>query len=423
MKSSFRPCLLAAALAAAWPAPAPAQVSPHRSHVPIAGGVAQDLADNYLRDRLSQAETSAELERLFADLAKHPEQHGIKPEDQPKLRQALEKAGDRPEKALEDPEFRRLLIEAAEKHKGNIQAGPEEMRRWEDLVNRYTSPSDRHPPEATRPDSQGPKPSDPGGASRQGDKLPEGPKPVPPTPPVAPPTSSPPPRDRAGNEQPPELADDWVPSFLADSPTFRELLLDLNRLQASPSGDTGGDWDRWGQRFADLGKRFPSVSWPKFDFPSRREPPVSEEAVVPGRTEGVGAAGRVVLLVAAVLAALLGWGLLRRQGLGLLRPAAASAWRLGPWPVRPEAVSTRDELVRAFEYLALLLLGPVARNRNHRDIAADLVAADATRRGAAERLAALYEQARYAPPDEALPDAELAAARADLSRLAGVAVA
>jgi len=112
----------------------------------------------------------------------------------------------------------------------------------------------------------------------------------------------------------------------------------------------------------------------------------------------------------------------RRPGLVLLR-RGDDGWRLGPWPVRPEAVRTRDELVRAFEYLALLLLGPAARTRNHEEIAAGLGEQDVSRRAAAERLAGLYEQARYAPPDEVLPDTDLAAARADLSLLAGVAAA
>src|SRR5262249_30438078 len=39
------------------------------------------------------------------------------------------------------------------------------------------------------------------------------------------------------------------------------------------------------------------------------------------------------------------------------RAEQAGTWRLGPWPVRPAAVRTRGELVRAFEYLALLVLG------------------------------------------------------------------
>ena len=47
----------------------------------------------------------------------------------------------------------------------------------------------------------------------------------------------------------------------------------------------------------------------------------------------------------------------------------------------------------------------------------------ARQQAAAERLARLYEQAKYAPPEEPLTEAELADARGDLSYLAGVAAA
>ena len=106
--------------------------------------------------------------------------------------------------------------------------------------------------------------------------------------------------------------------------------------------------------------------------------------------------------------------------------ANGDGWKLGPWPVRPQAVATRRELVSAFEYLAQLCLGPVALACNHLDLAARLGAREGTdveKRRAANHLAELYEQARYAPPDEALPPEELAAARRDLCLLAGVAAA
>ncbi len=103
--------------------------------------------------------------------------------------------------------------------------------------------------------------------------------------------------------------------------------------------------------------------------------------------------------------------------------ANGDGWRLGPWPVRPESVATRAELVSAFEYLAVLCLGQVALACNHLDLAARLGAREGTdfeKQRAAENLAGLYEQARYAPPDEALRPEELAAARRDLCLLAGV---
>jgi hypothetical protein len=83
-------------------------------------------------------------------------------------------------------------------------------------------------------------------------------------------------------------------------------------------------------------------------------------------------------------------------------------------------------LIRAFEYLSLLLLGPDARSQNHRTIAAQLggpADEDAARHRAAQDLAAVYEQARYAPAAEPLSTAALASARRDLCFLAGVASA
>jgi len=124
--------------------------------------------------------------------------------------------------------------------------------------------------------------------------------------------------------------------------------------------------------------------------------------------------------------------------------AADQGWHLGPWPVDPAAVDTREDLVRAFEYLSVLSLGPDARNWNHRAIAERLRDRDAlsvghamvrdTGRGDSAgavdtslavvyELTDLYERARYAPPSDLLPDEELAVARRDLCLLAGVSAA
>jgi hypothetical protein len=113
-----------------------------------------------------------------------------------------------------------------------------------------------------------------------------------------------------------------------------------------------------------------------------------------------------------------------RSWINQSRGKRARSWRPGPWPVRPNQVQTRGELVRAFEYLAFLLLGLAARPRNHIDLADRLAGQDtAQRRAAADRLARLYERARYAPESDTLPDAELLTARQDLAFLAGVAAA
>src|SRR5262249_17453220 len=72
-------------------------------------------------------------------------------------------------------------------------------------------------------------------------------------------------------------------------------------------------------------------------------------------------------------------------------------------------------------YLSLLRCGYPARVWNHLTIASQLGGKTDDRRQAARQLAALYEQARYAPEDEPLPAEALAAARRDLCFLAGVA--
>jgi hypothetical protein len=118
-----------------------------------------------------------------------------------------------------------------------------------------------------------------------------------------------------------------------------------------------------------------------------------------------------------------------KKGFGSNGQAGSGAegeWRLGSWPVRPDSVSTRQDVIRAFEYLALLCFGPAAAVCHHRQLAERLAGQDSTnpsRRQAAEMLAWLYEQARYAPDDETLSPEQLSDARHALSSLAGVTTA
>ena len=104
----------------------------------------------------------------------------------------------------------------------------------------------------------------------------------------------------------------------------------------------------------------------------------------------------------------------------------AEPWRLGSWPVSPSAVATRQDVIRAFEYLALLCLGSAAGTCHHRELAERLAEQDSSnpaRRQAAEMLACFYEQARYAPAGESLSQEELTDARHALCYLAGVTAA
>src|SRR5207253_10932011 len=131
--------------------------------------------------------------------------------------------------------------------------------------------------------------------------------------------------------------------------------------------------------------------------------------------------GMLVVAMVGVLA----WKLMSyRQG---LQDAGGNPWNLGAWPVHPSAIRTRADLVKAFEYLAVLLLGPQARTHHHLDLAEELgkeaTGEDPRRSEAARSLAYLYEIARYTPDDETLPPDELATARRELSFLAGAAAA
>jgi hypothetical protein len=145
-------------------------------------------------------------------------------------------------------------------------------------------------------------------------------------------------------------------------------------------------------------------------------------SVAPGDLKGASAIEGGLTLLLIVL------------GVAGLGTAVAVAWRylgprplianvpatlLGPWPVDPARIASRRQLIQAFEYLALTLLGPTARSTNHRDIA-DNLGATPEREQAADELAALYEQARYDPlaGEPALPSLE--AARRDLCLLAGL---
>src|SRR5262249_26264590 len=117
------------------------------------------------------------------------------------------------------------------------------------------------------------------------------------------------------------------------------------------------------------GLHLPSVRWsmPRLGNPMPSVSLGSSARGVRASAPDGGAWQILVWLGALVLAGVVLWKLRNARG----RDAAAGGvgWRLGPWPVNPSAVRTREELVRAFDYLSLLLLGSDARHWNHRQIA------------------------------------------------------
>jgi hypothetical protein len=199
--------------------------------------------------------------------------------------------------------------------------------------------------------------------------------------------------------------------------------LPLNRLWP----EKGVSWPR-----SLTPQSLPKWRWPQAGGRSGRPIPRSIPQPVPStiiqsdRWRSLG-----MLAIFAGLALLL-WKVLRRGSAGG-PDQRTSVWKLGPWPVDPAGVRTREELIRAFEYLSVLRLGPAARHWHHLAIAFGLGGSAshtaplsgwgdplAQRRQAAEELASLYEQARYAPPGDALSESALATARRNLCLLAGV---
>ena len=117
--------------------------------------------------------------------------------------------------------------------------------------------------------------------------------------------------------------------------------------------------------------------------------------------------------------AMAAWQLLR-WARGQRRATVDARVQLGPWPVRPEAIRTRSELILAFDYLALLTLGPDVRSWNHHAVAARWREQAPALAASAQVLETLYEQARYTEHADSLSDAERDQARRALVQLAEV---
>jgi hypothetical protein len=93
------------------------------------------------------------------------------------------------------------------------------------------------------------------------------------------------------------------------------------------------------------------------------------------------------------------------------------------WPVDPLQVNSREDVVKAFEFLSISKCGDAAVNWHHLQIAGRMGLNEPDHRDAANRLARLYEKARYAPANELFDELDIAEARARFSQLAGAPIA
>lgn len=161
-------------------------------------------------------------------------------------------------------------------------------------------------------------------------------------------------------------------------------------------------------------------------------PPISAPPTVPS-WQGFGSGPNlstnngspVVLWIAlAVLGCLIAWKLPEwrkhiQSNQGQLKESG-----IPDWTVQPGRIRTRGELIRAFEQVSELCLGPDARTCSHKELADRLGGNSQNRRKAADDLAWLYEQVRYMPEladsEEPLLEADQQTARQALCLLAGV---
>jgi hypothetical protein len=272
-----------------------------------------------------------------------------------------------------------------------------------------------------------------------------GPVPLPGHPPPALP---PPPKHPAAppNPDPEAPALDWLKRLmeraeeskvgdrLRDSPAWHDALLSLRTsLHQAPQSPDGWGLDKLTGRLLSPDKlplpdartlqhlgnlKPPNLPHWKLPLPSLANPglgPVSAPALPTAAALGTVA----VWLVLVALVAVLLWQASRWLKATGQRNRAAEAG-LGPWPIAPDRIATRAELVRAFDYLALLVFGTPARAWHHHAVARALAERSAPLADAAGQAAALYEWARYTEGDEALPADRRDRARRALAQLAGM---
>jgi hypothetical protein len=219
--------------------------------------------------------------------------------------------------------------------------------------------------------------------------------------------------------------------WLRESPAFQKAIVDLHSSVRMPDVKPNA----WGldrllkldrlpmpdattlERLGRFKPNLPNINPPSLPSISRPSlPPVSAPALPSAANLGTLA----TWLLCLALVALVAWQASRWINLPG-RSARVSAVDIGPWPVDPNNVSTRAELVQAVDYLALLVLGTKARTWHHRAIAEAIAKRAAGLSDVAVRLAALYEQARYTDGVETLAANDRDHARQALAQLVGMA--
>jgi hypothetical protein len=218
---------------------------------------------------------------------------------------------------------------------------------------------------------------------------------------------------------------DRLAAPLRDSPALRKLAEDLaGAIRNGRPGAEGIDaqLSRWQERWESFRGWLPT-DWPDLNLrglsaSELRLPSLDFEGVSPLRNAApvLGTIADFLPALAVLAVVLVALAVLRTMRARRTEMESLAA-ALGPWPVAPSAVGSRAQLIRAFDYLAQLRLGPRAKAWHHR-IVANRLPRDPSEQPPAQSLADLYEWARYAPETAEPSAAALAAAREQLSQLA-----
>jgi hypothetical protein len=417
-------------------ASAPKDGGTKESHIPVPfHGPPNGRFEDFLKGRVEDAREHADTQEAWRDLLKSLKKQY--PDDLEALKQKGVLDGSSGPPDLDDPVIRELLGRWLEKNRREQSTPPEgdgqpagsaskEMvEALERLLKDAPKGGGVMPPSSMRPPPIGASGSAPQ-VNPQRELNPS--QSVQPPPAISAPSI----RQEKLREELGKFVEKMRDSSLGESPTLRQIGRELNcPILRQDAGEGDGILDKLPRlrEYIPFKGLFSPDRLPSFGKPSWSGPripaatvPTTSGMQMPGEGTVIG----LVWIALAFVVAVLLWKLLR----GVRTPQTAlqqTQWQLGPWPIHPAEVATRQDLIRAFEYLSLFLLGPAARAWNHVEIAGKLGASDdlaaTQRRNAASQLAALYEQARYAPPHEPLPEDHLCDARRNLCLLAGVAAA
>ena len=213
----------------------------------------------------------------------------------------------------------------------------------------------------------------------------------------------------------------------ASGRSFWEVLRE--RIPETRNGSGGAATDSSGGETPQEGRwRWPRWQWPRGNWPWRKSDHDGSRSFSGGFSAGGWdwlTQDRPSYLMLALLAALtllviaLILGLRRRGTAAADWPSSLRKIRDLP-PVDPQQIRSAADVVRAFEWWSVHLLGPAARNWTHATIAQALHRKAAVQKEQAEELAQLYELARYAPEATELPPQVWNRARHILCQWAGI---